>query len=332
MNDMFTIIKHEKLSPEEREQTKELNRMHMGSEHAERSERSRLAWEFESEVQARLAEQAPVSVANDAAAMLREVMFWEIKAEHRDFWVWRVVKCHPKCDPDTKGNCCWHKVGLSRRNVNAARALLVALDLMEYTNGKGLPTGFHNRTHYRVNHVGVVEFLEKLLPADTSTVDEDSRYERTNSVGTNVHTLTENTRRENDRESTYTKGNENKTYSSLPPRGGGVGSHEAKQDYATSTREPNAPPHTPAPMAAPVPTPGRALAILVAAEVSKDGNGALIKTDFDRLTEEFDALHERGTPRDNLEAAAHRVASMYPEHPRVAVSYALRTVRLERRL
>ncbi len=189
MHDILATTKYERLTPEERERVKELRRMHIG-EHAERS------WAFESEIRARLAEQAPVSVADDAAAMLREVMFWEIKHEDRDFWNYRVGRCHKGCDADPKKNCCWHKMGLSRHNVKAARELLMALGLLEFTSGKGLPTGFHNRTHYRVNHLGLLEFLEKPLPTDLSTADEHSWYERTNCVGTNVHTLTESTPRE----------------------------------------------------------------------------------------------------------------------------------------
>lgn len=157
MDDTPETVKHGKLTPEERERAKELRRMHIG-EHAERS------WTFESEVRARLAELAPMRVARVAAAMLREVMFWEIKAEHRDFWVWRVVKCQ-RCKPNPEHNCCWHKMGYSKREIHATRELLVDLSLLEYTSGKGLPTGFYNRTHYRVKHIEVMDFLEMPLPA-----------------------------------------------------------------------------------------------------------------------------------------------------------------------
>ncbi len=228
MIDNSRIIKHEKLTLEEREQVKELRRMHIG-EHAERS------WLFESEVRVALAEHAPVAVAEDAAKMLREVMFWESKAEHRDFWVYRVVKCK-ECDPDPEHNCCWHKVGLSRRNVESARELLVALDLLEYTDGKGMSTGFHNRTHYRVTHVNMhnlLDLLEKPLPEGPNEVYQHSRYERTNSVGTNVQTLTESTHREDAQSKYLHEGKDNNTYPSSPllgGRGGGVGS------YVTDTR------------------------------------------------------------------------------------------------
>ncbi len=176
---------YEKLSPEEREQTKELRRMHIG-EHAERS------WPFESEVRVALAKYAPAAVAVDAAKMLREVMFWGGLHEDRDFWNYRVVKCHKGCDPDPEHNCCWHKVGLSKRNVKSAREFLGALELLEYTDGKDMPTGFHNRTHYRVtyaNMLNLLVLLEKPLPPDVGAPDQQSWDERSNSVGTNGPTL-----------------------------------------------------------------------------------------------------------------------------------------------
>lgn len=263
--DTFTTTDHTKLTPEEREQTKELRRMHIG-EHAERS------WPFESEVRTRLAESGcPVDAADHAAKMLREVMFWGIKVEEdRDFWVYRVFKCHKGCDPNPEKNCCWHKVGLSRRNVESARELLDALDLLEYTSGKGLSTGFHNRTHYRVTHtnmLNLLDFLEKPLLEKPKDADQHSRFERTHSVGTNVHTLTESTDRENVQSKyLHEKKNKEETYSSSPllgGRGGGVGViHEREQtEYEpTSPREPSSSPHTPE----------HALATLVAEGVSKD--------------------------------------------------------------
>lgn len=214
---------YNKLSSEEREQVKELRRMHIG-EHAERS------WPFESEVRAALAQHAPVAVAKTAAAMLREVIFWGTHVEEdRDFWVYRVVKCHKGCNADPEANCCWYKMGLSRRNVKSARELLEALDLMEYTDGKGMSTGFHNRTHYRVTHtnmLNLLDFLDRPLPVnepnpvqETNGADELSLYERTNSVCTNVQTLTESTDREDAQSKYLHEGKHEKTLL-LPPRRG----------------------------------------------------------------------------------------------------------------
>ncbi len=164
--------------------------MHIG-EHAERSRA------FEAQVRARLVEWGyAVRVARVAAAMLREVMFWEIKAEGRDFWVYRVVKCKT-CKPDPDHNCCWYKMGYSKREVHAARDVLVERSLLEYTNGKGLPSGWYNRTHYRVKHLAVMEFLENPPVNDVDHVGQHSWDERSNSVGTNGPTLTESTYREN---------------------------------------------------------------------------------------------------------------------------------------
>ncbi len=235
MHDILDTTKYERLTPEERERVKELRRMHIG----ERAERS---WAFESEMRVRLAEAGcPVGAADDAAKMLREVMFWEIKHEDRDFWNYRVIRCHKGCDADPEKNCCWHKTGLSRRNVESARDWLVALGLLEYTDGKGLPSGFHNRTHYRVNHLGLMEFLEKPLPEEPNEAHQHSRYERTNSVGTNVQTLTESTLREDAQSKYIHEGKDNNTYSSFPsPRKGegGVGSYVTEQEPTTVTRDP----------------------------------------------------------------------------------------------
>ncbi len=225
----FTTIKHETLTSEERERTKELRRIHIG-EHAERS------WPFESEVRARLAELPDVSVAvaADAAAMLREVMFWEIKAEHRDFWVYRVVKCK-ECDPDPEHNCCWHKMGLSKRNVHAARELLVEWGLLEYTNGKGLPSGYFNRTHYRVKQLAVMNFREKPPAQEIDTVvqvdgpNELTRWtERTNyteSIQSEPISLTQSipaepigSREQNSRNKELHEGQHEKSPSATNPR------------------------------------------------------------------------------------------------------------------
>lgn len=195
MHDILATTKYERLTPEERERVKELRRMHIG-EHAERS------WAFEVQVRARLVEwDYAVRVARIAAAMLREVMFWEIKAEDRDFWVYRVVKCKT-CKPDPDHNCCWYKMGYSKREVHAARDVLVERGLLEYTNGKGLSSGWYNRTHYRVKHLAVIEFLENPPVNDVNRVSQHSWDERSNSVGTNGPTHTESTYREDSHIST----------------------------------------------------------------------------------------------------------------------------------
>ncbi len=327
MHDILATTKYERLTPEERERVKELRRMHIG-EHAERS------WPFESEVRVALAEHAPVSVAEDAAKMLREVMFWGTHVEEqRDFWVYRATKCHKGCDPDPEHSCCWHKMGLSKRNVYAARELLVANDLLEYTGGKGMPTGFHNRTHYRVtyaNMLNLLDFLEKPLPADESTSGQHSWDERSNSVGTNGPTLTESTPREDIQRKYLHEGKEEEDSSSLSNGKGGVlyTDHETEQEPATDPRkpEPAATAHAPAL--------GCDLADLVNDDLASRDKGQLTAADHHRFAREFDALHERGTTPDDLQAVALRVASMYPScaswGAERLMDYALRDVEFDK--